>query len=92
MHRTEENYIGIFKTNTFSLVPLSIGRSSLVQKTKSQDTLAATPPGSNLSYLPVTFKKKINSIHPRRKTNQQKKEPEDIYIASHAVMRNWHLE
>ena len=47
--------MGIFKTNTFSLVPLSIGRSSLVQKTKSQDTLAATPPGSNLSYLPVTL-------------------------------------
>lgn len=83
--------MGVFKTNTFSLSSLSTGQSSLVQNTKSQDTSAATPPGSNLPYPPVTFlKNRIQSIQEEKQSN--KKEPEDIYIASHAVMHNRHLE
>ena len=65
-------YIGVFKTNTVSLSSLAIGRPSLVQKkTKSQDTSAATPPGSNLSHPPINnfFKNRIQSIREEKPTN-----------------------
>lgn len=74
MRRTDELH-GQIDDEHLSLSLLPTGRASWVQKTKSQDTSAATPPGSNLSPPPVTlFKVQFNP--PRRKRTEE--EPEGL--------------